>query len=488
MKQFFQDPKFVRQVIGSPRFICIFFAVWAAVVLVSGIRYGDLSGYDDAAYAHEAKVMIEKGDRWTLSLNGYPDFDKPPLFIWLLAISFKLFGVSDFAAKLPGVILGWATILLIYFLVKELFRDETDEDRRSIGALAMFSLATTQYFLKYASHAMTDVPFTFFFILAIYFYLRGLRNKFFLLASGVAAGCAMMIRSPMVFFPLVIIGLHIIYLRRFKTFVSPAFFGLLFLAFVIPAGWYLIEYQAFGETFFNRHFFNFLAHSSATVERTAGQRFLWYFEYIFLVLRLYLPWCPLMLYGLFLSIRKLRENRAPAEALLLIWLLVVLIPFSLAESKVLRYILPVFPAFAIYVGLALKKSLSPKVMSFFLRGGVALLALAAIYIVLFPNFKTRAEDMRILAPYSDEAAAPGDRIILYTSGESQANFQTQLIWYGRHNCRLIQDLKVIDSLFNEKKYLVVIMDKPTFAGFISPPGSNLTVLKESENFICFQLK
>jgi 4-amino-4-deoxy-L-arabinose transferase-like glycosyltransferase len=193
----------IWQTAGSPRFLVFFVAIWVAVVLFSGIFHGDLSGYDDAVYAHEARTMLRSGDMWTVTLNGNPDFDKPPLFIWLLAISFKLFGATDAAAKLPGVILGWATIILVYFLAKELFKNEpaNGSDREWLPVLSMLCMATTQYFLKYSSHAMTDVPFTFFFTLAIYFYVLALKKNIYLLASGFATGLALMTRSPMGIFP-----------------------------------------------------------------------------------------------------------------------------------------------------------------------------------------------------------------------------------------------------------------------------------------------
>lgn len=479
--------KFIKP-FGSPAFLCIFFAVWAAVIMLSGIRFGDLSGYDDAAYAHEAKVMLQTGDWWTLSLNGNPDFDKPPLFIWFLAISFKIFGITDFAAKVPGIIFGWATILLIYFLAKELFSEKTDEERTWLAVSAMFSLLTTQYFLKYSSHAMTDVPFTFFFTLAIYFYLRGLKNNIFLLASGIATGSAMLMRSPMGFFPIFVIFAHLIFTKRFKTFLSPYFFGFLVLSAAIPASWYFTEYKIFGDVFFERHFANFAAHSASAVEKSFLQKILWYFEYVFLLWKLYLPWCPLMFYGLFLSVKKIKKDFDSTEILLFIWFLVIFVPFSLAESKVLRYILPVFPVFAIYSACALRQIFSIEKLRGASRYLVLLMTIAGIFIAAFPNYQKRAEDMKVIAPFTDRAAKADERIILYTFGGLHWNFQTQLIWYGQHNTLLIKDFAEINKHLDEKKELIIVMDKNSFSNYEKPLDSDLNVIGESERFICFRLK
>lgn len=486
---------------ATPEFLFVFIAVWAAVVMIGGIPHGDLSGWDDTAYAHEAKAMVQSGDFWTLRMNGVPDFDKPPLFIWLLAASFKIFGISDFAAKIPGVVLGWATIITVYFLTKELFRKDSEDfpDADSsiqtnwLPALAMLVMATTQYFLKYASHAMTDVPFAFFFTLAVYFYIRSLKNNLFLLASGALIGLATLTRSPMGLFPLGIIALHLVFLRRFKLLFSVHMIGCVTLSFAIPAIWFLQEYNLFGEVFVNRHFGNFLAHSasvSIAQPRTNLQQFLWYFEYLFLIVKLYLPWFPLMFYGLFLAVRKWRRRgggeTASAEILLIVWFVVVLVPFSLVDSKVLRYVLPVFPAFAVFAAYALGHLFSPKNLAKFSRIAVVLLAAAAFITTVFPNYLTRAGDMRSLAPISDAATAPDEKILLYTSGENKANFLTQLLWYGNRLCTFVKDINEVEIILSENKQTVVIMDKPSFADFAGQHKFQIEILGESENFVCFR--
>ncbi|MCY7344909.1 MAG: glycosyltransferase family 39 protein [Pyrinomonadaceae bacterium] len=490
--------KKIWQAACLPKFLFVFIVVWTAVVMFGTISFGDLSGYDDAAYTHEAKTMVQSGDWWTMSLNGNPDFDKPPLFIWLLAISFKIFGATDFAAKVPGVLLGWATVVLVYFLAKEMLSNEPEnssagEDAASRGEwlpiLSMLSLATTQYFLKYSSHAMTDVPFTFFFTLSVYFYVRSLKNDYFLLLSGIATGLAMLTRSPMGLFPLAIIASHLVFTRRLKLLFSFNFAGCVVFALLIPATWFLREYNLFGDVFVNRHFGNFLAHSEGAANpRTGWQQFLWYFEYLFLIVKLYFPWFPLMFYGLFLAVRKARQSRfsAPVETLLIIWFFVVLVPFSLAESKVLRYILPVFPALSILSAYGLYSLLSIKRLPKFAQITVLLLTLAAFIAVAFPNYELRAGDMRMLAPISDAATAPGEKVVLYTSGELQANFQTQLLWYGNRLCTHLKDLREVEALLADRKQAVVIMDKSSFAQFTSQNKLKITILGESEKFVCFR--
>ena len=101
----------------------------------------------------------------------------------------KLFGFNDFAAKLPASLLGFGTILLTYFLTKEL------ADSVWLPLFAMVVLMSTQYFMKYAGHAMTDIPYAFFFALAMFFYVKGLRNPRYLVLCGLPVALAVLTRS-----------------------------------------------------------------------------------------------------------------------------------------------------------------------------------------------------------------------------------------------------------------------------------------------------
>src|SRR5215471_7457876 len=124
-------------------------ATMSLIVLFARLHQGDLGGYDDAVYAHEGKRMLATGDWWTVYLNGQPDFDKPPMFIWLESISMKVFGVTDFAARFPSALLGFGSLLLVYLITRELSASYI------LPILAMMILFCTQFFMRYAMRAMT---------------------------------------------------------------------------------------------------------------------------------------------------------------------------------------------------------------------------------------------------------------------------------------------------------------------------------------------
>src|SRR5215475_15091760 len=200
---------------------CQFWLLFAisSVLLFSSLHKGGLSGYDDAFYAHYGKEMLLSGDWWSLRLNGYHVFEFPPMFPWLEALSMKIFGITDFAAKFPAALSGLLTIVLAYLIAKELFIDFW------APALAMAVMGGTQYFIKYAMHSMTDAPFTFFFTLSIYLYLKSLKEPAYFLLSGTAIGAAILTRSVLGLIPLGIIFLQMIVTGKRALMLSRHFTG-----------------------------------------------------------------------------------------------------------------------------------------------------------------------------------------------------------------------------------------------------------------------
>src|SRR5687768_17284016 len=77
-----------------------------------------LLGPDEPRYAQVAREMFERGDWITPKLGGFDWFEKPALLYWLQIFFFKLFGVSEFAARLGSALFGLGTILSLWILGK----------------------------------------------------------------------------------------------------------------------------------------------------------------------------------------------------------------------------------------------------------------------------------------------------------------------------------------------------------------------------------
>ena len=104
-------------------------ASWIDVLLLAGIfavmiwGVGDYGLYEphEGHFAGVGREMVTSGD-WILpNLNGAPYLNKPPLFYWMIATSYSIFGISEWAARLPLVLVGWCGVLLAWQWTRELF-------------------------------------------------------------------------------------------------------------------------------------------------------------------------------------------------------------------------------------------------------------------------------------------------------------------------------------------------------------------------------
>lgn len=468
---------------GSARSQFVLLAILSALLLFGNLQRGDLSGYDDAVYAHEGKQMLLSGDWWTVRLNGRLDFDKPPLFVWLEALSFSVFGLSDWAAKFPSALLGFGTLLLVYAIAREL------SGNAWVANLALVVLVSTQYFLKYAMHAMTDVPFTFFFALAIWCYLKAWPQRpAWWLGCGAAIACCLLTRSILGLLVVGVIGLHLLWMWRGQVLNSLLFWLGCVLALGVPLLWYVAQYQLYGQDFLVRHF-AFTVENARSI-RPAGNA-AWLRDlahYPWLLLKLYWPWWPCLLVGLAMAAKQTWRKADAAPRLLLLWVFCVVLPFSLIESKVLRYLLPAFPAFSILVAYTLDQWIPAARRQATLAVASALLGLMFLGMTILPGHLLRAREVKQLLPAIEATVAPAQQTLLYVGGVPRWDYVHQLIWYSTHRFDLAAGLPELTAHLNHETSPPVIVDQPSFQQLFASQLTKLEVLSCSERFICFRRK
>jgi 4-amino-4-deoxy-L-arabinose transferase-like glycosyltransferase len=489
-----EDQGLLNQFFERQDYHLFLIVVLSCLILFTTLHVGDLSGYDDAFYAHEGKEMLRTGDWWNIRFNGGLNFEYPPMFIWMEALSMKLFGVTDFAAKFPSALCGLLIIVLVFLITRRLTEDFW------LPILAAWVMLFTQYFLKYSMHAMTDVPFTMFFTVAIFLYIKGLQRPLFLALCGIPIGLAILTRSLLGTIVIAIILTHILLTRQFRLLLSVYFLCGLLIALLLPSIWFYSQYRLYGNDFLVAHlsFFSgkLLPPKSPDIWKIIRNLL----HYPRMLFKLYLPWFPLMIFGLFLQVKAMVRTKDKLATLLVLWVVLVLFTFSMAEAKILRYIMPAFPAFSILSATAVTKWLSTTRKRINLKVVYCFLIIAALSIAIFANHRMRAEDMRQLAPLADAHTTPDQPVFIYTYGQPHSNYVAQLLWYSNRFCENSLDANELFVKINNSGASVVIMDKETYANFVTDPNEPAIRLKrkkhelvlqvkplgESEKFICFQ--
>lgn len=448
-------------------------AILSAILVLAPLRTGDLTGYDDAQYAHIAKDILRTGDWIVLHSNGEPALENSPMLDWMEASLFAAFGFSDALARLPSALCGLGVILLVYWLARRLSGDSWT------AVLTMFVMATTLYFLKYTARGMTDVPFTFFVLCAVCAWSLTEDDPRWYLAAGVCTALAQLTRSIMGLALPAVFVLHLLITRRRPPW-RYAIPGLV-VAYLPLVAWYAYLIHRFGAWFVQVHS-TWLQNEVYGGLTPAWRRYTGAFEYAWMLLKSYWPWLPAMIAGLVAVIRG-RDRRL---WLLIPWVAVVFILCAAARSRVLRYMLPAYPAFAILAALGLRKFVPDRILRRSFRVAVPVAAVAVLAVAAFPRTHYEAAEIRPIAKAATAATDPGERVAFYDGGLPRFDEDNQMQWYGdRFLIRLFSRAQLQEAL-NAGRARVFVLDQDAYRTFVAGRISH-QVLTESGHLICIRL-
>lgn len=309
---------------GSTLFLLYFF----------GLTRAGLLGPDEPRYAAIGRTMAETSDWLTPRLWGHPWFEKSPLLYWMTASAFKIGLGQDLAPRLP-VALASVAFLAYFFAV---LRREFGE-RAALFAAAI--LATSAGWLAYSHVAVPDLPMSVVFGAAMLTVMRyqGSAVRTTILA-GVFLGLAILAKGLV---PLVLFAPALWLLRRQWRHI----FLLLVTSALVAAPWFALVILRNGAPFLEEFFWKQHLARFLTGESLHPQPF-WF--YLPVLLAGLFPWSPLVL--LLFSKRLWPEKHA---AFLLAWFAFGFVFFSISRGKLPGYLIPLFPAMAALLGVAVDR-------------------------------------------------------------------------------------------------------------------------------------
>ena len=324
-----------------------------ALVVVFGFRLGSHPLYnpDEGRYAEVPREMVATGDWVTPHLDGVKYLEKPPLMYWAVAVCLKLFGPSEWSVRAPVALFGLAGGLLTYAAGRRLFG-------RAAGLLAAGVLATSLLYFVLARLLIIDMAVSVLISATLFCFILGVqeppgaRRRWLFYGLYAGAALATLAKGLIGFLvPGAVMFLWLLGLnqwRRLRPFFLPSG-GAIFLALAAP--WHVLaaarnpEWARFYLLY--EHWERFF---SAGHKRTEP----WWFFLPILLLGLF-PWVGFLWPALR---RRLAGGWARREENAVAWFLVIgagfiLVFFSLSESKLAPYILPVFPPLAVLIGAEL---------------------------------------------------------------------------------------------------------------------------------------
>ncbi|MDP8980522.1 MAG: glycosyltransferase family 39 protein [Acidobacteriota bacterium] len=315
-----------------------------------GLTDTGLLGPDEPRYAAIGRDMARNHDWITPRLWGDPWFEKPPLLYWMTALGFACGLDQDLAPRLPVALLSVAFLAFFWFAVRREFEER-------VAWFAAGILATSAGWLAFSLVAVTDLPLAACFSAAMLMLIGDRRRPIW---AGVFLGAAVLAKGLV---PLVLIVPALWFLRK-RPIEILSISG---AAALIAMPWYLAVTILHGRAFLDEFLWKHHLGRFLTPDLQHVQPW-WYFLPV--LLAGLFPWTP----TLFLILKK-RVYDDPRTRFLLAWLAWGLVFFSCSRNKLPGYILPLLPAAALLIGIALAHAG---------RAAAWTLAAAAAFLALIP--------------------------------------------------------------------------------------------------------
>jgi 4-amino-4-deoxy-L-arabinose transferase-like glycosyltransferase len=321
-------------------------AAWS-VLCLPRLGSPSLWDIDEGNNAEAARAMAESGDWVVPHFNNQVRYDKPVLLYWLQAAAYAAFGVNEFAARLPSALAALLAVLVTYELGRGMFG-------KGAGLLAGLALGSSISFAASAHFANPDALLDLFTALSLACwwadYARG--GWWWYVAAGAASGLGVLAKGPVgLVLPMGVATLFTLWRRDWRRLFDLRL-PWATLAFLLAAApWYVwVGVETKGQWLYQFWTKHNLERATQVLENHRGP----FFYYVLVLLAGFAPWSVFLGPTAWLAWRNVRQEEAnrhqPAFQFLSCWVMVPLVFFSAASTKLPNYILPLFPAVAILTG------------------------------------------------------------------------------------------------------------------------------------------
>ncbi len=314
------------------------FLIFSSLLIFLGRQLDTgITNYDDAYYAQKAKEILESGSFWTLTFSGAPAFDNTPLPLWFTALAFSIFGVSSFSAVFSSAIFATGIVLITYRLGVLLYKDYW------IAFASAFVLLFPGIFVDSSRRGMVDIPLAFFVTLSFYAFLKTRDHKHWYIIFGLSTAGAILSKSVLGLFPLIIIGTFFILSKQWRQLINIWFISGSLIALILGFSWHIINWQHFGQSFIDNHFgWIIMSRSFGGTKET-----FYFLGYAKDFLKNYWPWLPFALWGLIKFGKRGFIEKDKVSLLFFLWPVITFLVMSSSKNQTLRYLLMIFPPLAI---------------------------------------------------------------------------------------------------------------------------------------------
>lgn len=386
---------------------------------------------DEGRYVGVAWQMLQSGDPLVPRLDGLPFFHKPPLFYWLTQASLWLLGTNEWAGRMASVLSGTVIVASAFWFLR------THASQRLAAAAALI-LAVLPFLFGGAHYANLDMTvaaaITATIVVGATAVLRceaGQAYRRMLVLTYALAGLGFLAKGLIgVVLPGGVLFFWLLGRRRFDTMGRMLWLPGVAVFLLVAAPWMIAmqwRYPGFFDYYIVYHHFQRFLEASFN-----NQRPFWF--YVPVLLALALPW-SLRLWRLRHRMDWIRAEHAAIRGLMVSWLLVVVIFFSLPASKLVGYVLPAVVPLVFFVADSFTRALQGNVrvraqaqraFAWMLAGSVAICLAAAATMTFAPQPSSKALAHALAQQYQ-----PGDTLVMMN------RYRYDVPFYLGHNVQAV---------------------------------------------------
>ncbi len=363
-------------------FIIILLIIFNSLPYFIGIWVPDVKDKDEAIYAEISREMVESHNYWDTNYNYKEWFQHPPMTMWLISLSYHLFGINPFGVRFPSAFFSILALILVYYIGKEFTSSKIS------GLFASLVLVSSPAYHLMVRDAKLDMVLLFFITLSFFFYVFFLKRRqtIYIYLLFLSMSLAFLTKGPIgIIFPSLPILFHY-FINRKKIKLPPVSVAASFILMVIVIfPWYYHMYEKFGFSFLRRIFFQQNLSRYFTTNYTGRNSPLYYFHtFAWAFLPYLVPF--LVLFGSIFQ--EYKKNNAFIIPIL--WFVIPFVLMSFSHSKLPQYIFPILPAASLLTGNYLSKVIERKPSFSFLYANFLIFILllsffVVINLIFFPS-------------------------------------------------------------------------------------------------------
>ena len=306
--------------------------VFASILFFHSLGRVHLFDWDEINFAESAREMIATGNFMQVQINYEPFWEKPPLFFWMQVASMKMFGINEYAARLPNALCGVFTLLVLFAIGKRLHNE-----RFAFWWVLIYAGTFLPHL--YFKSGIIDPWFNLFIFLGIYFLGNFIAAKEErreviqpLLLSALFTGLGILTKGPVALLVVLLSYALFLFFNRGKGLVALKYYlWWVLVVIAVTLLWFGLEILEHGWWFVNE-FFTYQVRLAKTKDAGHGGFFLYHFVVV-------LIGCFPASLLIFRYKNQLHENTSQQifRKLMIASLIVILVVFTIVKTKIVHY-------------------------------------------------------------------------------------------------------------------------------------------------------